>query len=113
MLRLILGPDWTANTDLLMRRISADVKEELPGRVLIVPEQISHDTERKLASYAGHTASRYAEVLSFTRLFGRVTEYTGRPFESALDNGGRVVAMAAAVQQLLTVGLPTYAPCPI
>jgi len=56
--------------------------------------------ERKLAEYAGDTASRFAEVLSFTRMVGRVADYTGHPIEACLDNGGRVVAMAAAVQQV-------------
>lgn len=100
MLRLVLGTDWTVNTNTILTRISSDVQNELPGRILIVPEQISHDSERKLAEYAGNTASRFAEVLSFTRLVGRVAEYLGRSISGCLDNGGRVVAMAAAVQQV-------------
>ena len=100
MLRLILGTDWTANRDLILKRLARDVSEEKPGRILMVPEFISHDTERRLCMAAGDTASRFAEVLSFTRLANRVSATEGRASMECLDDGGRVVAMAAAARQL-------------
>jgi len=100
MLKLLLGTDWVANRDEILRLIANDVAESQGNRILIVPELVSHDTERCLCAVAGDTASRYAEVLSFTRLANRVAEATGRPMEEHLDNGGRVVAMAAAVRQV-------------
>ena len=100
MLKLILGRDWTANREEILRRISADVHQRKGGRILMVPELISHETERLLCAAAGDTASRYAEVLSFTRLARRVAEYAGMAAQECLDNGGRVVAMAAAARQL-------------
>ena len=74
----------------------------------MVPELISHDTERRLCEAAGDTASRYAEVLSFTRLANRVAESTGCGLLPCLDNGGRLVAMASAARQLHSV-LKVYA----
>lgn len=100
MLHMLLCPDWTANRDEILRRIGADVAARRGNRILLVPELISHETERALCRVAGDTASRYAEVLSFTRLAGRVSEATGVAMEACLDNGGRVAAMAAAAQQL-------------
>ncbi len=98
MLHLILGRDWTANRDALMERLSDDIQNRREDRILLVPELISHETERRLCAVAGDTASRYAEVLSFTRLARRVIPAgDGR---ECLDNGGRVVAMAAAARQL-------------
>ena len=76
MLHLLLGRDWTANRDAVLGRIADDVKQRAPGRILIVPELISHDMERRLCAWAGDTASRYAEVLSFTRMARRVAEFT-------------------------------------
>lgn len=70
------------------------------NRILMVPELISHETERRLCAAAGDTASRYAEVLSFTRLARRVADSMGSAAEECLDNGGRVVAMAAAAKNL-------------
>lgn len=100
MLQLLLGRDWTANRDEILRRISADIRQKKGGRILMVPELISHDTERRLCAVAGDTASRFAEVLSFTRLARRVSDSVGAAAEECLDNGGRVVAMAAAARQL-------------
>ena len=101
MLTLLYGRDWTANRDHILMQIARDVREKKTGRILLVPELISHDTERRLASVAGVTASRYAEVLSFTRLGRRVCDLVGNAAEECLDNGGRVVAMASAAQQLM------------
>jgi len=100
VLTLLLGRDWTANRNEILSRISRDVREEKSGRILMVPELISHDTERRLAAMAGDTSSRFAQVLSFTRLARRICDLVGNGAEETLDNGGRVVAMAAAARQL-------------
>ena len=100
MLRLIMSKDWTATRDEILRRMAADVASEQGNRILMVPELISHDTERRLCASAGDTASRFAEVLSFTRLVPRVAEYVGHGAQPCMDGGGRVVAMAAAARQL-------------
>lgn len=100
MLHLVLGRDWTANREAVLKRIARDVHQRKGGRVLMVPELISHDMERRLCMAAGDTASRYAEVLSFTRLARRVADTVGSAAEDCLDNGGRVVAMASAARQL-------------
>ncbi len=100
MLHLLLGTDWTANRDAILRRIGEDVKNEKGGRILMVPELASHEAERLLCQWAGDTASRFAEVLSFTRLSRRVSEYTGYAPEESMDAGGRIVAMASVARQL-------------
>ena len=100
MLHILMGKDWTANRDAVLGRITEDVRQKKPGRILIVPELISHDMERRLCAWAGDTASRYAEVLSFTRMARRVLDAMGNAAVQCLDNGGRVVAMAAAARQL-------------
>ncbi len=100
MLTLLLGTDWIANRAEIMRLICADVAAQKGGRVLIVPELISHETERRLCAAAGDTTSRFAEVLSFTRLARRVADEVGHGMGECLDNGGRLVTMAAAARQL-------------
>ena len=100
MLELIIGKDWVQNRNEILNRIAEDVKNRRGGRILMVPELISHDMERRLSAAAGDTASRYAEVVSFTRLARRVADSVPCALEPCLDNGGRVVAMAAAARQL-------------
>ena len=48
MLTLLLGTDWTANRSAVLNRISQDVADQKAGSILIVPELISHETERRL-----------------------------------------------------------------
>ena len=100
MLRLLIGRDWTVNRNNILSRIAEDVAHKRGGRILVVPELISHDTERRLCAVAGDTASRYAEVLTFTRMARRVCESMDCLPGECLDNGGRIVAMASAARQL-------------
>lgn len=100
MLQLFIGTDWIANQRAVLSCMARDVKERKPGRILMVPELISHESERLLCQQAGDTASRYGEVLSFSRLARRACEQAGSGAQECLDNGGRVVAMAAAARQL-------------
>ena len=100
MLKLIVCEDWVTGRDAVLQQIAEDVKLKRGNRILMVPELISHDMERRLCYAAGDTASRYAEVLSFTRLARRVSDSVGAAAKVCLDNGGRVVAMAAAARQL-------------
>ena len=100
MLTLLLGTDWTENRKTVLARIARDVAARRGNRILMVPELISHDTERRLAAAAGDTASRYAQVLSFTRLGRRVMDIVGAGARECLDASGRIVAMAAAARQL-------------
>ena len=100
MLRILLGTDWVTLRDRILSMVSRDVKAKRGGRILMVPELISHDTERRLCAAAGDSLSLYAEVLSFTRLARRVAEQMGGTAEGCMDGGGRLIAMAAAARQL-------------
>lgn len=97
---MLLGTDWIANRDSVLARIGEDTAAGRGNRILMVPELISHDTERRLAKAAGDRSSRYAQVLSFTRLARRVAEWEGCAIPACLDDGGRVAAMAATTRAL-------------
>ena len=77
MLKLLIGKDWLMNRAEVFKQISLDVQNQQPNRILLVPELISHECERLLCATAGDTSSRFAEVLSFTRLVRRVSDYAG------------------------------------
>ncbi|MBQ7768452.1 MAG: exodeoxyribonuclease V subunit gamma [Oscillospiraceae bacterium] len=100
MLTLLLGTDWIANRDKVLDMIAQDVSNEKAGVVYMVPELVSHDTERRLSGVAGDATSRFAEVITFTRLAKRVSDAAGHGAPECLDNGGRLVAMASATRQL-------------
>ncbi len=100
MLEILLSKDWTAGRDEILRLVREDVKAARGGSILLVPELISHDMERRLCAWAGNSSCRYAEVLSFPRMIKRVQEYCGCGAPECLDEGGRIVAMAYAARQL-------------
>lgn len=101
MLQLIAGSDRLQNSDLLIARICARAKQGVENQILIVPEQSSHEAERALCDCGGDTISRFAEVLSFTRLASRVASVCGGVCEEYLDGGGRLLTVYRAAQQVL------------
>ena len=103
MLTLLIGKDWVKNRNRLLQMIADDIKEEKGGRILMVPELISHDTERRLCAIAGDTVSRYAEVLSFTRLARVVADSVGHAAPQCLDNGGRIDILTKTLDSCLEV----------
>ena len=68
--------------------------------LLIVPEQCSHESERAMCAALGNSASMTCEVLSFTRLAGRLADACGGGAAPMLDGGGRMLLMYAALQQI-------------
>ena len=88
--------------NLLYARAGQDIRGELlermgrsaaRRRLLIVPEQYSHETERALCAVGGPQASLYAEVLSFSRLANRVFQAAGGLGEEELDGAGGPVRL--------------------
>lgn len=96
VLTLLLGRAGSGRSESILSRIarSNGVRRQL----LIVPEQASHETERRLCAAAGNQVSLYAEVLSFTRLGSRVFALSGGLAAPALDAGGRLLLMYAALK---------------
>ena len=80
-------------------RTMAERKEER-RQILLVPEHISHEAELDLCRALGPSASRSAEVLSFQNLAGRVLGETGGLADFTLDNGGKILTMRLALQEL-------------
>ncbi len=107
MLTLLLGRAGSGKTAEILNRISENVKEHVSGNIYIVPEQYSHDAEKEMAEVCPDDACLYAEVLSFSRLEGRVMSEIGGLREKTIDNGGRVLSMMRAVSESLPY-LKTY-----
>ena len=97
MLRLICGKAGSGKTAAVINEINEAVKAQQGGRLLIVPEQYSHEAERELCRVCGDTLSLYAEVFSFTGLSRRVMSTCGGSAGKYLDKGGRLLCMALAL----------------
>lgn len=100
MLRIMLDTDRLRTSEALIGRICTRAGEGVSGQILIVPEQYSHTAERALCRTGGGTISRYAEVLSFTRLASRLFSIYGGVCEEYLDKGGRLLSVYLAAEQV-------------
>ena len=104
MLKLLIGKAGTGKTAAVINEIKQAVDSGQPGRILLVPEQYSHEAERELCRRCGDTLSRYAEVFSFTGLARRMASQLGGSGASWLDKGGRLLCMALALKELGQIG---------
>ena len=100
MLEIVYGHDWKALSSCAIAQIVQDAGHAQGGRVLIVPEQYSFETERILCTEGGDRISRFAEVLSFSRLAERSCVQCGGIARTVLDQGGRIMALAKTVNDL-------------
>lgn len=100
MLTLILGKAGSGKTAAVIENIRKAVERGEGGRILIVPEQYSHEAERELAYACGDSLSLYAEVFSFTGLARRVKAQVGGGAAKYLDKGGRLLCMTLAVSSV-------------
>ena len=102
MLTILTGPDRQAGLSQLIDTICARAAEGIGEQILIVPEQYSFEAERALCRLGGDTISRFAEVLSFTRLASRVFSIYGGVSEEYLDEGGRLLCLYLAAERVKT-----------
>lgn len=81
--------------------IFQEIKKAEPGQkhVILVPDQISHMTERELCGICGNSISLRAEVLTFSRLCTQVFHQCGGEHEPELDKAGRMILLEKAVSQ--------------
>ena len=97
MLRLFTGRAGTGKTAAVINEIHTAVLKKQGRRLLIVPEQYSHEAERELCRVCGDSMSLYAEVMSFTGLARRIASQQGGGAAPYLDKGGRLLCMALAL----------------
>ncbi|SMC41863.1 PD-(D/E)XK nuclease family protein [Papillibacter cinnamivorans] len=98
MLRILTGRAGDGKTETVLREICALADAGKEGSILLVPEQYSHEYERRLVRAGGNRISLFAEVLSFTRLSNRVFAAAGGLAEPYLDDGGRLLVMSGALE---------------
>ena len=109
MLTMLLGPDHRVTANAMFGRLLSRVRAGEGMQVLVVPEQFSFAMEKRLCAEGGGTVSRFAEVLSLSRLAVRVQSVLGGVSRPWLDQGGALLAAAQAVEQALS-RLKLYAP---
>lgn len=99
-MRIVTGRSRSGKTQMILREIAARAQAGQGRQYLIVPELFSHAYERRLAEATCNQGARTAEVLSFTRLAGRVFAQTGGLAEETLDAAGRLLTLHEAARRV-------------
>lgn len=100
MLTLMIGRGKTGKTRMLLERVKECPANTMASRIVIVPEQLSHMTERRLAALCGDEISFVSEVLSFTRLYNRVCSLYGGAARASLDAVGRLLTARLSLDSI-------------
>ena len=98
MLRFLIGKAGAGKTAAVIDEIRANMARGIGDSILLVPEQYSHEAERELCRACGDRLSLFAEVLSFSGLARRTASRLGGTAAPWLDQGGRMLCMALALQ---------------
>ncbi len=100
MLRFVLGRSGFGKTEYL-RRMMADLARAGNDKLLvIVPDQITFETETAFLDLLGARMADRVLVLGFSRLSDYVFEATGNRFSTFADEGVRNLVMSLALEQV-------------
>ena len=99
MLQFILGTGGTGKTALIHNKIEELVRggEQV---LMLVPDQISFETEKSFLEHLGASRSRSVTVFGFDGMCRHVFQQTRCVPSNVIDNGTRAVLMSAALEQL-------------
>ena len=100
MLTLVTGRAGTGKTAFIMDEMKRRMNAGEYSLLFIIPEQYSHDAERRLSAICGDKLSLHGEILSFSRLCGRVLPYTGGERAPIPDGGGQILIMQRALDSV-------------
>lgn len=101
MLQLILGSGGSGKTTAIHTAVGQHIASGAAGGcMLIVPEQYSFETERRMLALLGAENAQKVEVVSFRRLADFVFRRHGRPQGTVLTDGGRNILMSLALEEV-------------
>lgn len=100
MLQLILGSSGSGKTFTVIQRIGALLQQNREiSPVLLVPEQFSFETEKRLLSVFGPQEASRVKVYSFTRLSEMILQKSGVKRKKSLDEGTRLLLLNQALKE--------------
>lgn len=97
MLQFLTGRAGAGKSEYLRRMVVEKSGSPVLRPVMIVPEQYSFETEKKIFSLAGPVKANRIDVVSFTRLANLVFRREGGIAGKVLSDGGRRMMMRMAI----------------
>ncbi len=99
MLKFIFGLPSSGKTTQILNIIKEKLAEEKQIS-LIVPEQFSFQTERAILNLLGDDNALKVEVLSFTRLYDKISDTVGGRCGKILSDGDKIIIMNRTLSSL-------------
>ncbi len=100
MLQFVLGANGFGKTTHIYREIESLVNSGNDKIIMIVPDQISFETEKDFLDILGPKNSKNVKVFGFSRLCHYIFELTANYQQNVMDKGTREVVMNIAIDQL-------------
>lgn len=98
-IRIVYGRAGTGKSKYILDEIKQNLKNQDQKIFIIVPEQFSYATEKKLLDTLGEQASINAEVISFKRLAYRINQEVGEKERNNLTKTGRAMLLKHIVNK--------------
>ena len=98
-IRIVYGRAGTGKSKYILDEIEQNLKNQDQKIFIIVPEQFSYATEKKLLDTLGEQASINAEVISFKRLAYRINQEVGEKEKINLTKTGRAMLLKYIVNK--------------
>ena len=98
-IRIVYGRAGTGKSKYILDEIKQNLKNQDQKIFIIVPEQFSYSTEKKLLDTLGEQASINAEVISFKRLAYRINQEVGEKEKINLTKTGRAMILKYIVNK--------------
>lgn len=99
MLQFIIGRSGTGKTTEILKRATTQVKDG-EKVIVMVPEQISFDTERLAIQELGGTGSINLSVLSYDRICENIFRTYGGIAGTTLTNTAKLIVMKIAISEI-------------
>lgn len=99
MLKFIFGRSGSGKTDYVINYMCSLAKEGKDNLVLLVPEQHSFATEKKIVDIIGPKLARNISVLSFKRIADAVFRQSGGFPQKPVDDGMKNIFMSIALKE--------------
>ena len=98
MLQIIAGRSGSGKSEWIHREICRNAEDK--EVVLLIPEQSSYYTEKRILETLGPKKAAKVRVLSFKRLYDAVTDIYGISSGKRLDDGSKAVLMSMAAEEM-------------
>lgn len=99
MLQFILGRASSGKSYEICRRIAECVKNGVHP-VLIIPEQFSFESEKRILELLGDSGAQNVKVLSFTRLCDEIENICGGGASGELSDSDKIIIMKTAIKSV-------------